>query len=71
MNVGWGKRAGSEQSLPGDRSATEEGRETEITHHNRVLLPRTPLGITLDKPWLRAEGKGAGSSSALHCSIKG
>lgn len=55
MNVGWGKRAGSEQSLPGDRSATEEGRETEITHHNRVLLPRTPLGITLDYPVLLAK----------------
>ena len=71
MNVGWGKGAGSEQSLPIDYSIMEEGRETEIIRQNRVLLPTTPAGITLGKPWLIAQGTRAGSSSALlHCGIK-
>jgi len=71
VNVGWGKGAGSEQHLPIDCSTMEEGRETAIIHQNRVLQPTTPLGITLDKPWLKAQGTRAGSSSVLlHCSIK-
>lgn len=36
-------------------AVTEEERETQIIHQNRVVLPTTPLGITLDQPWLTAQ----------------
>lgn len=70
MNAGWGKGAGSEQSSPMGCGITEEGKETQIIHQNRVVLPTTPLGITLDKPWLIAQSIRAGSSSLYHAAAQ-
>lgn len=55
MTAGWGKGAGSEQGSPMGCAVTEEERETQIIHQNRVVLPTTPLGITSDQPWLTAQ----------------